>query len=103
MQFPGAEPTRPISPKLSDTADRRAWMDKNGIDHQLVGGGLDSFGYELPAGGGPARGRHYKHCPRGGPGDGPRLTPPPPPPPPAGGAPPRELARAPGSGFGGGM
>ena len=24
-------------------------MDKNGIDHQLVGGWLDSFGYELPA------------------------------------------------------
>src|SRR6266704_1067198 len=44
MQFLGGEPTRPISPKLSDTADRRAWMDKNGIDHQLVGGWLDSFG-----------------------------------------------------------
>ena len=38
MQFPSGEPTRPISPKLSDTADRRAWMDRNGIDHQLVGG-----------------------------------------------------------------
>jgi len=42
MQFPGAQPTRPISPKLSDLADRRAWMDRNGIDHQLVGGWLDS-------------------------------------------------------------
>src|SRR5258707_14602783 len=41
MQFPGTEPTRPVSPKLSDLADRRAWMDKNGIDHQLVGGWLD--------------------------------------------------------------
>jgi len=49
MQFPGTEPTRPVSPKLSDLADRRAWMDKNGIDHQLVGGWLDIFGYELPA------------------------------------------------------
>src|SRR5258706_5576089 len=28
MQFPGGQPTRPISPKLSDLADRRAWMDK---------------------------------------------------------------------------
>ena len=45
MQFPGTEPTRPVSPKLSDLADRRAWMDKNGIDHQLVGGWLDIFGY----------------------------------------------------------
>jgi hypothetical protein len=49
MQFPGGEVTRPVSPKLSDLADRRAWMDKNGIDHQLVGGWLDLFGYELPA------------------------------------------------------
>jgi aminocarboxymuconate-semialdehyde decarboxylase len=49
MQFPGTEPTRPISPKLSDLDDRRAWMDKNGIDHQLIGGWLDIFGYELPA------------------------------------------------------
>ena len=49
LQFNGGEPTRPISPKLSDLAERRAWMDKNGIDHQLVGGWLDSFGYELPA------------------------------------------------------
>src|SRR6266545_724525 len=62
MQFPGGEPTRPISPKLSDTADRRAWMDKNGIDHQLVGGWLDSFGYELPAGEGLAWSRFYNDC-----------------------------------------
>src|SRR2546430_4342741 len=75
MQFPGGEPTRPISPKLSDTADRRAWMDRNGIDHQLVGGGLDSFGYELPAGEGPALGRYQKDVPRGGVSGEPRLTP----------------------------
>jgi aminocarboxymuconate-semialdehyde decarboxylase len=62
MQFPGGEPTRPISPKLSDLADRRAWMDKNGIDHQLVGGWLDSFGYELPAGEGLAWSRYYNDC-----------------------------------------
>jgi aminocarboxymuconate-semialdehyde decarboxylase len=49
MQFPGGEVTRPVMPKLSDLADRRAWMDKNGIDHQLIGGWLDIFGYELPA------------------------------------------------------
>jgi aminocarboxymuconate-semialdehyde decarboxylase len=62
MQFPGSEPTRPISPKLSDLADRRAWMDKNGIDHQLVGGWLDSFGYELPSGEGLAWSRFYNEC-----------------------------------------
>jgi aminocarboxymuconate-semialdehyde decarboxylase len=62
MQFPGSQPTRPISPKLSDLADRRAWMDKNRIDHQLVGGWLDSFGYELPAGEGLAWSRFYNDC-----------------------------------------
>ena len=62
MQFPGGEPTRPISPKLSDLADRRAWMEKNGIDHQLVGGWLDSFGYELPAGEGLAWSRYINSC-----------------------------------------
>ena len=62
MQFPGTEPTRPISPKLSDLDDRRAWMDKNGIDHQLVGGWLDSFGYELPAQEGLAWSRFINAC-----------------------------------------
>jgi aminocarboxymuconate-semialdehyde decarboxylase len=62
MQFPGSQPTRPISPKLSDLADRRAWMDRSGIDHQLVGGWLDSFGYELPAGEGLAWSRFYNDC-----------------------------------------
>ncbi|HEX9464336.1 MAG TPA: amidohydrolase family protein [Alphaproteobacteria bacterium] len=62
MQFPGTEPTRPISPKLSDLNDRRAWMDKNGIDHQLVGGWLDSFGYELPVPEGLAWSRFINDC-----------------------------------------
>lgn len=62
LQFPGGAPTRPISPKLSDLADRRTWMDQNGIDHQLVGGWLDSFGYELPAAQGLAWSRFYNDC-----------------------------------------
>lgn len=62
MQFPGGEPTRPISPKLSDLDERRAWMDQNGIDHQLVGGWLDSFGYELPATEGLAWSRFINAC-----------------------------------------
>ena len=62
MQFPGGEVTRPVSPKLSDLADRRAWMDKNGIDHQLVGGWLDLFGYELPAQEGLAWSRFLNDC-----------------------------------------
>ncbi len=62
MQFPGGELTRPIMPRLSDLDDRRAWMDKNGIDHQLVGGWLDSFGYELPAAEGLAWSRFINAC-----------------------------------------
>ena len=62
IQFPGTEPTRPVFPRLSDLADRRAWMDKNGIDHQLVGGWLDSFGYELPAREGLAWSRFINDC-----------------------------------------
>jgi aminocarboxymuconate-semialdehyde decarboxylase len=75
LQFPGAEPTRPITPKLSDLAARRTWMDKNGIDHQLVGGWLDAFGYELPAGEGLAWSRFYNDCMREELKGEPRFTP----------------------------
>src|SRR6266568_3112303 len=61
-KFPGVKLLRPISPKLSDLDDRRAWLDKNGIDHQLVGGWLDSFGYELPVPEGLAWSRFYNDC-----------------------------------------
>ena len=64
MQFPGGEMTRPISPKLSDLGERTAWMDKNGVDHQLVGGWLDSFGYELPPREGLAWSRFINGCMR---------------------------------------
>lgn len=60
--FNGGEATRPMSPKLADLDDRRAWMDRNGIDHQLVGGWLDVFGYELPAEQGAAWSRYVNDC-----------------------------------------
>jgi aminocarboxymuconate-semialdehyde decarboxylase len=75
MQFPGTEPTRPLMPRLSDLADRRAWMDRTGIDHQLVGGWLDSFGYELPAQEGLAWSRFMNSCMREQLRDEPRFTP----------------------------
>ncbi len=75
LQFPGAEPTRPISPKLSDLDERKAWMQKNGIDHQLVGGWLDSFGYELPAAEGLAWSRYINDCMWDGLRDETRFTP----------------------------
>ena len=62
LQFPGAAATRPISPRLSDLSERKAWMRENGIDHQLVGGWLDSFGYELPAAQGLAWSRFINDC-----------------------------------------
>jgi aminocarboxymuconate-semialdehyde decarboxylase len=58
LSFAGGELTRPVSPKLQDLNDRKQWMDKNSIDHQLVGGWLDSFGYEIPAGEGAAWSRY---------------------------------------------
>ena len=75
LQFSGGEATRPISSKLSDLAERRAWMDKNGIDHQLVGGWLDSFGYELAAGEGLAWSRFINACMREALVDEKRFTP----------------------------
>src|SRR6266516_5574186 len=49
IAFAGAKPARPIMKGLSDIAGRLAWMDKQGIDHHVVGGWPDWFGYELPA------------------------------------------------------
>ena len=54
FSFAGARPTRPISRPLGDIAARLAWMDKNGIGRQVVGGWVDMFGYELPAAEGTA-------------------------------------------------
>jgi aminocarboxymuconate-semialdehyde decarboxylase len=48
LAFGGGSPTRPLSPKLRDTDMRLEWMDGQSIDAQVVGGWLDSFGYELP-------------------------------------------------------
>jgi aminocarboxymuconate-semialdehyde decarboxylase len=54
FSFAGSRPTRPISRPLGDIAGRVAWMEKNGIDRQVVGGWVDMFGYELPAAEGTA-------------------------------------------------
>jgi aminocarboxymuconate-semialdehyde decarboxylase len=48
MAFSDQEPTRPVSPKLSDIGQRKEWLAKQRIDCQIVGGWLDIFGYELP-------------------------------------------------------
>ena len=48
FSFAGGKPTRPVSKPLSDIPARLAWLAKNGIDKQVVGGWVDMFGYELP-------------------------------------------------------
>src|SRR5215468_2861078 len=53
--FAGGKPTRPVSKALSDIPARLAWMDREGIDRQVVGGWVDMFGYELP----PAEGESW--------------------------------------------
>ena len=59
FSFAGAEMTRPVMPLLSDIEKRRAWMAEQDIDRQVVGGWLDSFGYELPADEGADWSRFY--------------------------------------------
>jgi aminocarboxymuconate-semialdehyde decarboxylase len=54
LAFSGGKPTRPVSNGLSDIATRIAWLDKQAIDRQVVGGWVDAFGYELPAAEGEA-------------------------------------------------
>ena len=49
LAFAGGEPTRPIMPKLRLFDPRQQFMASTGIDLQLAGGWLDSFGYEIPA------------------------------------------------------
>ena len=48
LAFAGGAPTRPIAPKLRDGEARLEWMTGQGIDAQVSGGWLDSFGYEIP-------------------------------------------------------
>src|SRR5215510_6570198 len=49
IAFAGGKPSRPIIKGLSDTAARLAWMEREGIDRQVVGVWPDWFSYELPA------------------------------------------------------
>jgi aminocarboxymuconate-semialdehyde decarboxylase len=54
IAFAGGKPSRTIMKGLSDVTGRLAWMDREGIDAQVVGGWPDWFGYELPAAEGEA-------------------------------------------------
>lgn len=47
LAFAGNAPGRPIQRRLSDLAERRDWLGRTHVDHQLVGGWTDVYGYEL--------------------------------------------------------
>ncbi len=47
LAFAGGAPGRPIQPRLSDLGQRRDWLKEARVDHQLVGGWTDVYGYEL--------------------------------------------------------
>lgn len=49
LAFSGGKPTRPVAPKLIDMTERMRWANGREITHQVVGGWLDMFGYDLPA------------------------------------------------------
>src|SRR5579884_487610 len=55
MEFNGGGPGRPIQPRLHDLAQRRDWLKQAHVDHQLVGGWTDVYGYDLP----PAEGADW--------------------------------------------
>ena len=48
IAFNGEQPSRPMSPRLSDVGHRKKWLSSQHIDHQVIGSWLDIFGYELP-------------------------------------------------------
>ena len=47
IEFDGAGPGRPIQPRLADLGQRQDWLKQARVDHQLVGGWTDIYGYEL--------------------------------------------------------
>src|SRR3974377_217485 len=63
LAFSNGRPTRPVSKPLSDIPARLAWLTKNGIDKQVVGGWVDMFGYDLPGAESEAWSRMAKDLP----------------------------------------
>src|SRR5260370_23415557 len=59
MEFAGQGPGRPIQPRVHDLAQRRDWLAQARVDHQLVGGWTDAYGYELPGAEGADWARFY--------------------------------------------
>jgi aminocarboxymuconate-semialdehyde decarboxylase len=47
LAFAGGAPGRPIQQRLWDLEQRASWLKAARVDHQLVGGWTDVYGYEL--------------------------------------------------------
>lgn len=62
FRFPGAPATRPVIPALPDLAERKATMDRQGVDHALLSLWTDLEGYELPPAEGLAWSRFVNAC-----------------------------------------
>ena len=75
LRFSATDKARGVMSALTTLDARRAWMDANGIEHQLVGGWLESFGYELSPQEGLAWSRFLNDCMREALADEPRFTP----------------------------
>ncbi|MBV9824290.1 MAG: amidohydrolase [Alphaproteobacteria bacterium] len=48
LEFAEGGPGRPIQPRLHDLGQRGEWLKQARVDHQLVGGWTDVYGYDLP-------------------------------------------------------
>ena len=59
MQFGSGGPGRPIQRRLADLDQRRDWLKTARVDHQLIGGWTDVYGYELPGAEGADWARFY--------------------------------------------
>jgi aminocarboxymuconate-semialdehyde decarboxylase len=75
LAFAGGKPTRPVSKPLSDIPARLAWMEKQGVEKQVVGGWVDMFGYELPGAEAEAWSRLANECLRAAAKAEPRFVP----------------------------
>jgi len=59
MEFASSGPGRPIQPRLHDLEQRAAWLKQARVNHQLIGGWTDVYGYELPGAEGADWARFY--------------------------------------------
>ena len=75
LSFADGAPGRPIQKRLWDLAERRGWLEKARVEHQLVGGWTDVYGYDLAPAEGADWARFYNEHMRRDAAAAPQLTP----------------------------